>query len=75
MDPHAEWIRAQHELTEASKAVHFWDAMPSDLRGRMGAMRYRESRAEARRRFQEADKNCRQASLAKRASMRLESGA
>ncbi len=75
MDRQAEWIRAQYELAEASKAAHFWEAMPPDLRSRMGMVSYREKRIEARRRFQEADKICRQASSAKRASMREETRA
>ena len=73
MDQHAEWIKAQHELSEASKAVHHWDAMPKELRVRLGIGRYCEKRAEARERFKQADALCRAASAANRMALRCES--
>lgn len=73
MDRHAEWIKAQHELSEASKAIHHWDAMPKKIRVRLGVGQYREKRAEARRRFKRADALCREAGVANRVASRLES--
>ena len=72
MDRHAEWVKAQHELSEASKAVHLWDAMPRELRIQIGVGRYREKRAEARRRFKQADRLCREAGVANRVEMRFQ---
>lgn len=71
MDRHAEWIKAQHELSEAFKAAHLWDAMPAELRAQIGVGRYREKRAEARRRFKRADRLCREAGVASRVEMRF----
>ncbi len=72
MDRYAEWIKAQHELSEASKAVHLWNAMPKELRVQIGVGRYCERRAEARSRFRQADRLCREASVANRMEMRFQ---
>ena len=72
MDRHAEWIKAQHELSEASKAIHLWDAMPTELRAQIGVGRHRERRAEARSRFKQADRLCREASVENRIKMRFQ---
>lgn len=69
MDRHAEWIKAQYELSEASKLVHHWDAMSADLRSRMTVKHYRAKRAEARQRFRQADRLCRDVGKARRMSM------
>ena len=75
MDRHAEWIKAQQDLSEASKAVHFWDTMPSDVRVKIGISRHRAKRIEARRRLRQVDKRCRDVSAANRAVTRSESAA
>lgn len=72
MDRNAEWIEARQELSEASKAVHYWDALPTDLRIRMGVGQYREKRTEARRRFKQADRLCRNAITVNRVAMQME---
>lgn len=70
MDLHNDWLKARQELSKASQAVHYWDAMPDDLRGRMPALQYRAKRAEARRRLRLADRLCQTAASAKRAEDR-----
>ena len=75
MDLHNDWIRARHELSKASKAVHYWDAMPAELQARMSALEYRAKRAEAHRRLRLADRLCRATALAKRAQDRVRTAA
>ena len=72
MDRLAEWMKAQHERSEASKAVHLWDTMPRELRIQIGVGRHREKRTEARHRFKQADRLCREASVANRIEMRFQ---
>ncbi len=58
MDWYVEWIKTQQELSEASKADHYWKTLPNDLRSRMPAAVYREKRAAALKRLRRADAAC-----------------
>ncbi len=72
MDRRIEWTETRQELSEASKAVHRWDTMPMEVRPRLGVGKHREERAEARRRFEQADRPCPEASVANRIALRFE---
>ena len=55
MDWYVAWVKTQQELSDASKADHYWKTLPSDLRSRMPASLYREKRAAALTRLRRAD--------------------
>ncbi len=59
MDWYVAWVKTQQELSEASKADHYWKTLPTDLRSRMSATLYREKRAAALTRRRQADAACR----------------
>ncbi len=59
MDWYVAWVKTQQELSEASKADHYWKTLPNDLRSRMAPTVYREKRAAALSRFRLADAACR----------------
>ena len=66
MDWYVAWVKTQQELSEASKADHYWKTLPSDLRSRMPATLYREKRAAALTRLRRADAACRDMMRARR---------
>ena len=70
MDWHAEWTKAKHQLSEASKNHHAWVAMPRDVRSRMSVVQYRQKRATALQRLKQADAFCREAAAAARRGSR-----
>ncbi len=66
MDWYVAWVKTQQELSDASKADHYWKTLPSDLRSRMPASLYREKRAAAHTRLRRADAACRDMMRARR---------
>ncbi len=47
MDWYVAWVKSQQELSEASKADHYWKTLPSDLRSRLPPTIYRTKRTAA----------------------------
>ena len=58
MDWHAEWTKAQHDLSGASRNHQRWRTLPADRRRILGRDSYRAQCKEAHLAVKVADKRC-----------------
>ena len=66
MDWHAEWTKAQHDLSVVSRNYQRWQMLPSDRRRLLGRDGYRAKCKAARLAVKEADQRCRSLLLDRR---------
>ena len=66
MEWHAEWTKAQQDLSAASRNYQWWQTLPAERRRLFGRDGYRTKCKEAHLAVKVADKRCRSLVLSKR---------